>query len=225
MKTVSFLACLAVPIFACAQSASDSRTAVLANTHGRVHDLIADMFSRDSDTLEQWKSDPNHIPHTDEMCTAGEQAGLKMLVANVRALNSSPSDPSALSGTLQAALRLETYQPATRDQLKKTLTAAISAANSPSEAEVLKSLDQPTPDQVEVSREDLACHFIPSQNAPEVTTAAGPTFEVVIGKDGKTKSAKPFKIQGEVPTWQMARAESAIVRFTFSASRSRPKGL
>src|SRR3954467_7351926 len=95
MKTVSFLAYLAVPIFACAQSVSDSRSAVLASTHGRVHDLIADMFSRDSDTLEQWKSYPNRIPHTDEMCTAGEQAGLKMLVANVRALNSSPSDPSA----------------------------------------------------------------------------------------------------------------------------------
>src|SRR6185369_8306560 len=153
MKSSWILLSFLLPAILFAQSATDPKATVLANTHGRVHDLIADMFTRDNTTLQNWASDASRVPHADEMCTAGERAGLQTLATSVRTLNSSPSDPNALSGALQAALRLESYQPATRDQLKKTLAAAISAANTRGGEEALKSLDQPAPAQVEVSRE------------------------------------------------------------------------
>ena len=54
----------------------------------------------------------------------------------------------------------------------------------------LNHLNDPAPDQVEVSREDLICHFIPSPGTPEPTTAAGVVYEVIVGKDGKTKKTK-----------------------------------
>jgi hypothetical protein len=209
MKKAWLLLVLLVPVLVCAQTAADSKAAVLANTHGRVHDLIADMFGRDNATLEHWESDPSRIPHADEMCTTGERAALQALASNVRALNSLPAAEADSqqkqyeSEALRAAFRLETYQPATHDQLKKTLAAA-SAGNTSSQDAELKNLDQPAPAQIEVSREDLLCHFVPIPGAAEPTRDAGPTYEVVISKDGKTKSAKPYKISGEVLTWQMA---------------------
>src|SRR5690348_13507228 len=113
MKSTWILLSFLFPVLVCAQSANDSKAVVLDNTHGRIHELIADMFSRDSTTLEQWASDTARVPHADEMCTAGERGGLQMLAVNIRTLNSFPADASALSGALKAALRLETYQPST----------------------------------------------------------------------------------------------------------------
>jgi hypothetical protein len=214
------------PAILFAQSGTDAKTIVLANTHGRVHDLIADMFDRDNSTLERWASDPARVPHADEMCTAGERGGLQALATNIRALNLSLPDASALSGALKAALRLETYQPSTRDQLKKTLTAVISAGNIQGGEEALKTLDQPAPAQVEVSREDFACHFIPALGSAEPSTnALGPTYEIVVGKDGKTKSATPYKIQGEIAGWQMAARRVRYRPFYFLGEPVEAKGL
>jgi hypothetical protein len=213
------------PAILFAQSGTDAKTIVLANTHGRVHDLIADMFDRDNSTLERWASDPARVPHADEMCTAGERGGLQALATNIRALYLSLPDASALSGALKAALRLETYQPSTRDQLKKTLTAAISASNSQSGEEALKSLDQPTPAQVDVSREDLLCHYVPIPGSAEPTRDAGPTYEVVVRKNGNTKSATPYKIQGEIAGWQMAARRVRYRPFYFLGEPVEAKGL
>ena len=88
----------------------------------------------------------------------------------------------------------------------------------------MKSIERPAPAQVEVSREDFVCHFVPSLGAAEPTTAAGPTYEVVVGKDGKTKSATPYKIQGEIPSWQMAARRVRYRPFYFLGEPVEAKG-
>jgi hypothetical protein len=223
MKWIWILLVAIIPVLAYAQSSADPKAFVLANTHGRIHDVMSEMFNRDNSTLEQWAADPGRIPHADEMCTAGERTQLQILANNVRVLNTSPTEPNA-STVLYIALRLEAYQPSTRAQLKKTLSAAFSASGK-NAAGALTALDSPAPAQVEVSREDLMCHFIPNPGSAEPISAAGPTYEIVVGKDGKTKSAAPQKIQGEIGTWNMAVRAIRYRPFYFLGDSVEAKGL
>jgi hypothetical protein len=188
----------------------DRKAEILAKTHGPVHDLVAELFTKDDATLDDWAKYPKKIGKLVEgaECNPGETQTLSALAQSVKQYRAAPSQQRE-SDILQAAFMVAVFNPGKREELADTLEAAIATAQAsgsaggrpPSDlAQMRKDLDRPNPPQIEVPKEVLACHWIPTSMTPAPKLSAGPAYEVIVGPDGSVKSAKVIT-GGELPGW------------------------
>src|SRR3954463_14932914 len=71
----------------------DRKAEILAKTHGPVHDLVAELFTKDDATLDDWAKEPKKMGKITELatCNQGEFNNLASLPRLVKKYGTEPS--------------------------------------------------------------------------------------------------------------------------------------